>query len=228
MTRYLSTGGLMVVLALMGWAITRTTPTTAAPAPEEPAFHAVLKKIAAEYKSYGRVDDEARWGLADCRSPNPGMAHVSASKDAKTHGQKLYSLFVKDWLAYVAVEKPNAAPVGQTLVKQSWIPEELPASKGVPDLGEKTIRTRASGKSMPHNDNFWPYAVKGGKVYRATKQADLFIMVKLDPKTPGTDDGWVYGTVSPDGKKVTSAGRVQSCMRCHQEAKHDRQFGLRN
>ena len=47
----------------------------------------------------------------------------------------------------------------------------------------------------------------------------------LDPKTPGTDDGWVYGTVSADGKTVTSAGRVDSCMRCH-ETRKDRVFGI--
>src|SRR5436190_351218 len=70
-------------------------------------------------------------------------------------------------------------------------------------------------------------ARKGDKLFKATKQADLFIMFKLDPKTPGTDNGWVYGTVTPDGKTVTSAGRVESCMKCHQDAKADRLFGLR-
>ena len=50
-------------------------------------------------------------------------------------------------------------------------------------------------------------------------------MVKLDPATPGTDEGWVYGTVSPDGKAVGAAGRVASCMKCHAEAKSDRLFG---
>jgi hypothetical protein len=52
-------------------------------------------------------------------------------------------------------------------------------------------------------------------------------MFKLDPKTPGTDEGWVYGTVTADGKTVTSAGRVASRMKCHQEAPHDRLFGLK-
>ena len=51
-------------------------------------------------------------------------------------------------------------------------------------------------------------------------------MFKLDPQTPDTDEGWVYGTVTPDGKKVTSAGKVESCMKCHQRAPHDRLFGL--
>jgi hypothetical protein len=51
-------------------------------------------------------------------------------------------------------------------------------------------------------------------------------MYKLDAKTPGTDEGWVYGTVTPDGKDVTCAGRVASCMGCHADAPHDRLFGL--
>jgi hypothetical protein len=37
----------------------------------------------------------------------------------------------------------------------------------------------------------------------------------------------VYGTVSADGKRVTSAGRVESCMACHQGDKTtDRMFGV--
>ena len=35
----------------------------------------------------------------------------------------------------------------------------------------------------------------------------------------------MYGTVTADGKKVTSAGRVASCMKCH-ETKATRLFGL--
>jgi hypothetical protein len=62
-------------------------------------------------------------------------------------------------------------------------------------------------------------------VYKAAKPAGLFVMMKLDPKTPGTDAGWVYGTLSADGKAVTAAGKVESCMKCHQDAKHDRLFG---
>lgn len=55
----------------------------------------------------------------------------------------------------------------------------------------------------------------------------LFIMMKLEGTPAGTDDGWVYGTVSPDGKSVTASGKVQSCMGCHQEAPHGRLFGLK-
>jgi hypothetical protein len=51
-------------------------------------------------------------------------------------------------------------------------------------------------------------------------------MFRLDPATPETDEGWVYATVSPQGQ-VTSAGRVASCMGCHEtSATHERLFGV--
>jgi hypothetical protein len=65
-----------------------------------------------------------------------------------------------------------------------------------------------------------------GKRYRADRQTDLFIMFKTEPQTPGTDNGWVYGTVTPDGNRVTSAGRVTACMDCHQHCQPDRVFGF--
>jgi hypothetical protein len=58
------------------------------------------------------------------------------------------------------------------------------------------------------------------------EKGELFIMYKLDPSTPDTDEGWIYGTVTADGTKVISGGRVASCMSCHLEAPHDRLFGL--
>jgi hypothetical protein len=93
---------------------------------------------------------------------------------------------------YTLEGKPN--PVGQAIVKESWLPAEID----------------------PHT----------GTEVRPSRKADMFIMYKVDPATPGTDRGWVYGTVTPDGKKVTSAGRVESCMRCHKDAPHDGLFGL--
>src|SRR5437870_10625362 len=67
---------------------------------------------------------------------------------------------------------------------------------------------------------------RDGRLYRPAARSGLFIMFKTEPGTPGTDEGWVYGTVTADGKQVTSAGRVESCMACHRDAPHDRLFGL--
>src|SRR6185369_1352871 len=176
---------------------------------------------------------EMRWAPYLCRAPMPGFARFSASKDDRTHGEKLYSLFVKDRAAYLGLDPKKPVPVGQVIVKQSWIPEEVPARKSVPFPGRGDVivtKDPQPGKDKFHHfdaDHFYPYAGKGNKTYKASKQGDLFVMFKLDPRTPGTDNGWVYGTVTPDGKKVTSAGRVESCMKCHQEAKVDRLFGIR-
>lgn len=52
-------------------------------------------------------------------------------------------------------------------------------------------------------------------------------MMKLDPATPNTDDGWVYATLTPDGKAVTASGRIASCTECHTKAPHERLFGMR-
>ena len=63
-------------------------------------------------------------------------------------------------------------------------------------------------------------------MFHATELAGLYIMFKLDPSTPDSDEGWVYATVTPDGR-VTSAGRVASCMGCHEpSATHERLFGV--
>jgi hypothetical protein len=192
------------------------------PDPEKP-FEKELLQVAKDYKSWGRVDGNILWAQADCRIPDPAQARFSANTDESTHGQKLYSLFAKDCNAYVWFDSDKPVTVGQVVVKESWVPEETTEVKpGAID------HTRVIGdRDRPTvGDHFYPYATKGDKVYKAGKPAGLFVMMKLGPKTPGTDDGWVYGTVSPDGKTVTSAGRVESCMKCHQDAKHDRLFGL--
>ena len=241
MRRYLGIGALLAALlaALGGLGFTRPARSAApAPGPGEKSFRDLLLEAARDYQSYGRIDDEMRWAPYLCRMPMPGIAHVSASKDAETHGRKLYSLFAKNRQEYVGLAGLKTVSVGQVLVKQSWVPEEVPGdkAKGPPwhDVPlQEVVRTppapgqRAKGLDGL-GDHFWPYAVgKDGKRYKASKLAGLFIMLKLDPKTPGTDAGWLYGTVTPDGKKVTAVGRVESCMKCHQEAKHDRLFGLK-
>jgi len=96
-----------------------------------------------------------------------------------------------------AYMKKEPSPTGQVVVKESWMPNLDSAGK----------------------------AIAGGA--KPTEKRDLFIMYKLDAKTPGTDQGWVYGTTTADGKTVTSVGRVQSCMSCHIQTDNDRLFGLK-
>jgi hypothetical protein len=163
----------------------------------EHPFEADLLKIASEYLSWGRVDDEDRWAPEGCniavrQSPlTIGPAHTSESTDGATHGRKLYSIFARNRDDYLNVTEFTDVAIGQAIVKQSWISEEIK-----------------------------------GKALKTSKQADLFIMMKLDPATPGTDAGWVYGTVKPDAKLVNSSGKIESCMNCHADARGDRLFGM--
>jgi hypothetical protein len=191
----------------------------------DPPFHAQLLKVAESYTSYGRVDDEMRWAPWLCRAPLAGQARFSRSADEATHGRKLYSIFAANRNAYLAAAN-QPSPVGQVIIKESWVPEEVSDRKPGKPRWEDTIFSPGKESNPDRTDHFNPYAERDGKVYKAAKKGELFIMMKLDPTTPGSDDGWVYGTVSADGKTVTSAGRVASCMSCH-EPRKDRLFGLR-
>jgi hypothetical protein len=215
--------GISLLTVAAGLVATGCHPPAEEPKPEpDPPFHKELLQVARDYKAWGRVDDPMRLAPEDCRMPTPAMARFSGSPDADTHGQKLYSLFARDGKAYGGVTDKGAA-VGQVVVKESWTAEEMKDMKAGTTDWTKVIRT---GDVGPGGTHFYPYATRGDQVFKASKPAGLFIMMKFDPTTPGTDAGWVYGTVSADGPTVTAAGKVESCMKCHQDAKHDRLFGL--
>jgi hypothetical protein len=192
----------------------------------DPKFHSLLLTAAKTYPAYGLVDDLLRFAPGLCMAPPPPQVRLSASKSTETHGQKLYVLFAWDAAAYLNsprkdfFKKPETAPIyekkaaEQVLVKQSWScvtvgkEEREAAEKAKTDLDKsKFLRLKTD-------------------LFMRGEQKDLFIMVKLDENTEGSDKGWVYGTLAPDGKSVTSSGRVQSCMACHERAGAGRLFGL--
>lgn len=186
-------------------------------------FDARLRQIALEYKNWTRVSDQAQWAPALCRAPKTRTGiQMSASQEFGGHGRKLYYLFAQDWKGYMQATglEPKADgfgknPAGQAVVKESWFAEPVTGAM-VPFAGYGM--ERQNGETGKGAD---------GQEYRAGAKGDLFIMFKVDPLTPGTDNGWVYGTMTPDGSKVTSVGRVQSCMNCHVQAPHERLFGLK-
>lgn len=173
------------------------------------AFQPRLTQIAQSYEPLGRVDDELRWAPFLCRQPQPSQARISLSGDGDTHGQKLYYIFAGDREAYLGRGGKSPSFVGQVVVKEAWSAREVPAD-------------------TPYDTTVSPvrYLKQDGRLFHAEGRSGLFIMYKLDPKTPDTDLGWVYGTVAPDGT-VTSAGRVESCMGCHQSAPNERLFGMK-
>lgn len=75
-------------------------------------------------------------------------------------------------------------------------------------------------------DSFHPVEVeeRGRQAYRTGERQGLFVMYKSD--TGATDNGWVYATLTADGKQVTNKGLIESCMGCHADASESRLFGV--
>ena len=199
---------------------------------ERQAFHGRLLEIARSYEEYGRLQPDLGFAPIPCApaiSTHVGgvsRPSLSASQDTATHGRKLYWLFAKQSNGGSYVPQSGPSPVGQVVVKEAWTAEEV-EDRGLADTRVvRKVKVRRGGQLVDEVDGFVPYARQDGRVYHAAQKAALFIMYKLDPQTPGTDEGWVYGTVTPDGQEVTSAGRVESCMSCHRDAPHGRLFGL--
>ncbi|WP_437516511.1 hypothetical protein [Sorangium sp. So ce1099] len=193
----------------------------AADAEVDARFVPLIASAFRDYKAWGRVDDELRWAPWLCRLPLPGRARMSAADDGG-HARKVYSVFARhrDRYPLVQAEAPVSQPVGQVLVKESYHPELVEAAPEFPS--DQPLPS--SDPSRPP-DHFDPYVRDGDRIYRAARFAGAYVVLKVAPETPGTDAGWVYGTVTPEGE-VTSAGRVASCMGCHVSARHERVFGI--
>lgn len=190
----------------------------AAPAPQPAPWDATLLDIAREYPHWHRVSDSANFAPTDCRIPAPAGVLRSRSGDEDTHGRKLYFLFAKVPHDYRFLADPS--PVGQAIVKQSWAAVEVPAAS-VPKLE----RTGPMDRAVPAEYRAETRA-DGEHWFRTGEQRELFVMLKLDPSTPGTDRGWVYATLAADGSRVLGSGRLESCMKCHTEDTSDRLFGM--
>jgi hypothetical protein len=192
-------------------------PVSAGSAENDPRWHAMVREIAAGYAQWGRVDDEMRWAPGLCRMPMPARARISASGDESTHGRKLYTLYAKDPVAYGAAqsaypgpEQPGLKDISQVIVKEAFRPVET-KDRGI-GLG---------GELQP--------AQHEGKLYAPGEALGIYMLFKPNRPVAETDAGWVYATVAADLKTVTSAGKVASCMGCHQQiAGGGRLFGLKD
>ena len=196
--------------------------------PTKPTQYAAhLLEIAKNYESYGRYDSRMRWAPETCAQfefPDPPSLDYSSNGDSEGHGKKLYSLFALPIASFAKddTESPQQIEPGRIVVKEAWFSKEVPDPGGsLPSL----TRQVKTWYGEPLRDSYVPYGRKKGHLYTATAKAGLFVMFKLHATAPGTDEGWVYGTLTADGKKVTSVGRVQRCMRCHDNAPGDHLFG---
>jgi len=115
-----------------------------------------VQEAARSYDSYGRVDETRRWAPTDCKAPLPEPPRLSASRDAETHGRKLYYLYAKNREAYrLLPEFPQ--PVGQVIVKESWIPAATSTfAKPVTESRGPLFIMMKTGE--PDSDEGWIYA----------------------------------------------------------------------
>jgi hypothetical protein len=212
----------------------RTTPPTEANPPPRPGstpeeaapfdsrWADEVRTVVAAYEGWGRVDDEMRWAPGLCRMPADAPAHVSESQDAATHGQKLYTLYAMDPVAYGA--RPSAMGGGspiqglsQVIVKESFAPIALD------ELHDAKLGHGPGGGMGEHG--LRP-AERDGRRFVAGERKGLYVMMKTTGSADGTDAGWVYATVEPDMITVTAVGVIDSCTDCHADAGDDRLFGL--
>lgn len=126
----------------------------------------------------------------------------SRSDDTGNHGQKIFKLFVKDDNAY-AYKTPQ--PDGQVLVKATW-------------HATKTNNPEKHKGLLQLNDSLY---------LKPADKAEYFIMYKAGKVNYPTDEGWIYGIVSSDGKEVIKKGLIQSCISCHKESQSDRMLRAR-
>jgi hypothetical protein len=207
-------------------AATASAPPVAAARPDR-RFIPAVRAAATGYQAWGRVDEKPNIAPFLCRAPSGddfGVASQVRQSRARTgaHGEKLYYLWASERDAYLMLHRDaEALPVGFTVVKQSFSARPLVGDPPVVSRPGPFEPQDPSGTLAPIA---WMTA-KDGRRLQIDQPADLYVMVKVGAG-PGTDAGWIYGTVSPDGE-VTSAGRVKSCMRCHESARYERLFGLR-
>lgn len=183
-------------------------PTPATQDPINPAFSEMIHNAAVGYFDYPRVDDKPHWAPAPCapaneKSDEPRVRMSSAGPKSQ-HTEKLFYLYVRNFKSYLEAST-GSAPVGQTLVKQAYTAEEITNAKGRDTDDRRTVE-------------------RNGHKYTTGDPLALFIMMKLDEKTPNTDHGWIYGVADYQGN-VKSAGAVEACASCHANAAHDRIFG---
>lgn len=194
---------------------------------DQTAREFVILDIARQYSQYHLASPWPAWTIASCRVVMPGEVPgvPSRSDDQRTHGDKIYKLWVSNNDSYwrlcgfnpkrhsmdtleKSAQPLTASPNGQTLVKETFASIPVPASE--------------EPKPNPYRHDL---IVDGDKAFRQGAPAELFIMTKVDPKTPDTDNGWIYAVVSTDRKTVLRSGRIESCMHCHEQTMRDRLYG---
>jgi hypothetical protein len=186
-----------------------------------------IHDAATAYKTWTRVDEMPNIAPQLCRQPKGddfGRSAEVRKTAASTgpHADKLYYLWASEKFAYRELGQKDAQklPIGFAVVKESFGSKKHDPHSDLPVDRAHTITTPVDAIPAPVTT----LETKSG-ILEIDQPKGLFVMAKVGD-IEGADHGWIYGTVSPDGK-VTSAGKLATCMGCHVSAKYeDRLFGL--
>ncbi len=194
-----------------------------------------LQFIAKTYTKWTRVSDNANFAPVLCRAPARIGVQISEASSESEHARKLYFLFARRADDYPLFHsnrwydqsgrplldaKSPQQPVGQVIVKESFHAFPATEAEAAAALATEPGNNRDLASIFARESN----ADGTSSFARIGEPTGLFIMLKVDPATPDTDNGWIYATTTSTGE-VTSSGRVESCMNCHVKAPYDRLFG---
>lgn len=189
---------------------------------DQQQLEADLLAIGASYQEFGRLDDEGRWAPWLCRMPRPASGRISTPEEGPGHGRKLYTLYAKDAQAYAGFpasfqELPASLnDFEQVIVKESFRPVPYEGEFD-PEQPMAALRDWGPQRLQP--------AERDGQLWAAGERTGLFVMYRPPAGTAGTDAGWFYGVLGADGERIEQAGRIESCMQCHEQAGPTRLFG---
>lgn len=194
-----------LLLPLTCLAVAFTLPARAVP-PSSDVLAALLHRTFAEYRSWGRVDDELRWAPWLCRMPLASRARLSAADPGTPHAQKVFFVYASDRDGYLtATSGRGVAPRGEIVVKESFSPSTLITDLQIP------------GGLVGEEREFRALERDGHRIGPG-EFGGLYVLAKVGRE-------WSYGTLDATGT-ITAAGRIASCMGCHDDAPHDHLFGL--
>jgi Cytochrome P460 len=178
-----------------------TEPAIAAPAPDvlDARFVTQVRDAVSVYPYWSKVDEAVRPAPAPCSMgvEPPAPGQVRMSAASEgPHVAKLFYLYPSDRAAYIS-DKP--VPVGFTIVKESYAPVR---------------QAEANGYTVTVD----------GVHYAMGDRTGLFAMMKV-AETEGTDRQWIYAILDTDFT-VRAAGGIERCAKCHEDATHERLFGV--
>ena len=190
-------------------------------APAEGAIEAMIRSAGGAVPELPVVGPHLNWSPFLCMMPPAARALHSTVEAEGGHGSKIYALRSNQGEAYMKLgtEEEVELPLFTVLVKEAFAPvlhagEDAPSPHSTP------------GWELATSQGYIPFAERDGLTYRTGAPRGLFVMLRLPQDTPDTMDGWAFGTVDAAGR-VTGAGAMESCIRCHQTAEHGGLFGWR-